>query len=657
MKQEDIIAAALARMSEAVDADRENREEALHDLESLSGHQWPDDIRQSREAEGRPCLTINRLPQFVRQVTCDIRNMNPSINIMPGDGDASSEVAEIYEGIIREIQYRSDASSVYERAGESAAACSMGFFRVRTEFEDDASFNQTIRVETIHNPFSVYFDPKARMPTREDAEYCFVTEQMRRADFEKSYPKAAVVDMERDAETDGLEHWQDEGSVVVAEYFWKEPEEYEIGLLETGQVVRDPQPPLNFIRKRTVNAHKIMWAKISGKETLEGPQEIPCRYIPVIAVMGEELHVGDRVQRTSVIRFAKDPQQLYNYWRSAQTELVALQPKAPYLVTPKQVAGFETFWNQANDSNRPYLPYNPDEKAPGVPQRAMPPVASQGMMQEVMTAAEDLKGTTGVYDAGLGNKGNETSGVAIRQRQMESDISTSIYADNVAKSVAHCGRIVADMIPRVFDTNRLIRILGKDDAEKLVEVNGLQMTMDGPQPVNSLTTGKYDVKISVGPNYSTKRQEAVESMIEFVRAFPAAAPIVGDLVAKNMDWPGADDFAERLKKALPPQFRDSEDMTPEEQQQMQAQQQEQQQAQQMQQAMQQAQIQKTMAEAEEAGHDAKKAGFEVMNEQLELAAKSGHLNAAISQIVQVEVARALQGAMAAQAPMGAPPGY
>lgn len=626
MKHEDIIAAALDRMGEAVDADRENREEALHDLECLAGHQWPDDIRQSREAEGRPCLTINRLPQFVRQVTGDIRNMNPAINIMPGDGDASSEVAEIYEGIIREIQYRSDASSVYERAGESAAACSMGYFRVRTEFEDDQSFNQTIRIETIHNPFSVYFDPKARMPTREDAEYCFVTEQMRRDDFEKAYPKAAIVDMENDAETDGLEHWQDEGSVIVAEYFWKEPDEYEIGLLETGQVVRDPKPPLMFVRKRTVKSHKVMWAKISGKEVLEGPQEIPSRYLPVVAVTGEELHVGDRIHRSSVIRYAKDPQQLYNYWRSAQTELVALQPKAPYLVTPKQVAGFETFWNQANDSNRPYLPYNPDEKAPGVPQRATPPIASQGMMQEVMTAAEDLKGTTGVYDASLGNQSNETSGVAIRQRQMESDISTSIYADNVAKAVAHCGRIIADMIPRVFDANRIVRILGKDDAEKLVEVNGLQMTMEGVQPVNSLTTGKYDVKVSVGPNYSTKRQEAVESMIEFVRAFPAAAPIVGDLVAKNMDWPGADDFAERLKKTLPPQFRDSEDMTPEEQQQMQAAMQEEQQAKQMQQAMQQAEIQKTMAEAEEAGHDAREAGFdaekarfETMLKQMELA--------------------------------------
>lgn len=645
MKKQDIIAAARERMDEAIDADRENREEALHDLENLAGHQWPDDIRQSREADGRPCLTINRLPQFVRQVTGDIRNMNPAINVIPGDSEASEDVAEIVEGLVRQIQYASDATSVYEAAGESAAACSMGYFRILTEYEDDNTFNQCIKVKRIHNPFSVYFDPEAREPNREDAGYCFITEQMKRDDFQKAYPKAALVDVDNDAETDGLEHWQNEGSIVVAEYYWKEPEEYEIGLLSSGQVVRDPVAPMDLVRKRKVKSNKVMWAKISGHEVLEGPQEIPTKYLPVVAVMGEELHVGDRIQRTSVIRYAKDPQQLYNYWRSAQTELVALQPKAPFLVTPKQVAGFEAFWNAANESNRPYLPYNPDEKAPGAPQRANPPIASQGMMQEVMTAAEDLKGTTGVYDAGLGNQSNETSGVAIRQRQMESDISTSIYADNVAKAVAQAGRIIVDMIPKVYDTNRMLRILGKDDAEKMVQVNGLEMTMDGPMPVNSLTIGKYDVRISVGPNYSTKRQESAESMIEFVRAFPAAANVTADLVAQNMDWPGADQFAERLKKMLPTGVRDTEDMSPEEQQQMAQAMQQEQMAAQMAQAKEQADIQKGQAEAVEAGHDAQKAQFEVMREQLELAAQSGQLNEAIGQIVQQEVARALQGAM------------
>ncbi|MGB1215823.1 MAG: portal protein [Pikeienuella sp.] len=644
MKNDKIIKAALDRMEEAVDADRENREEALNDLQNLAGFgQWPDSVKSEREGTNRPCLTINRLPQFVRQVTGDIRNLNPSINVMPADDEATTEVAEIIEGMTRQIQYRSDASSVYEAAAESAAQCGMGFFRVRADFEDEASFNQEILIERIHNPFSVYFDPAARMPTREDAGWCFVTESMSKADFEAAYPGKAVCDVSVDAQTDGLENWMDEGSVVVAEYFWKEPVEKKIGMLRDGTIVADPKAPMDIIRERKVQSHKIMWAKVSGKEVLEEPKEFPCSYLPVIAVVGEEMTVGDKIVRSSVIRYAKDPQRLYNYWRSAQTEMIALQPKAPYLVTTKQVKGLETFWKEANTSNRAYLPYHPDEKA-GAPQRATPPVPSQGMMQEIVAAADDMKATTGIYDAGLGQRSNEQSGVAIRQRQLESDISTSIYADNLSKAVALCGRIVVEMIPKIYDTNRIVRTVGKDDAENMVPVNGIQVSQDGISPVNNLMSGKYDVRVSVGPSYTTKRQEAAESMIDFVRAFPAAAQVAGDLVAKNMDWPGAEEFADRLKKLLPPGVIPIGDMEPEEQQAAMAAQQQQQQRDAMMEQGQMASIQKEVAESEEAQADAEKARLEVAEKSLELAIASGQLDAAINQAV----ARALQGAMVPQ---------
>ena len=654
MKNEAILKAAVKRMAQAIDADRDNREEALDDLQNLSGMQWPESTKSAREAENRPCLTINRLPQFARQVTGDIRAMNPAINILPGDGEATDEVAEIIEGLVRQIQYKSDASSVYEGAAESAAQCGMGHFRIRTDYEDDVSFNQEILIERIHNPFSVHTDPNARMATREDAEWRFIVETMGKDEFEEAYPGKQAVDVDNDDLTNGLEHWREGDEVQVAEYFWREPHTVKIGLLPSGQIVENPVAPMNVIKARTVTKYKVMWAKISGKDVLEGPQELPCQYIPIVSVVGEELHVGTDVIRTSVIRFAKDPQRLYNYWRSAQTEMIALQPKAPYLVTPKQIAGFETFWNEANDANRPYLPYNPDEKA-GQPSRVPPPIPSSGMMQEVMTAAEDMKATTGVYDASLGGRSNETSGVAIRQRQMESDVSTSIYSDNMAKAITYAGRIIVDMIPKVYDTARILRITGKDDTQKQVAVNVPQMTMDGPIVANDLTTGKYNVKVAVGPNYSTRRQEAAESMISFVQAFPAAAPIVGDLIATNMDWPGADQFAERLKKTLPPEFRDAEEMTPEQQQQMQAAMQEQAQAAQLQQqAMQmemqskQIEMQKATAETQEAEADAEKAQLEVSEKALELALTSGQLNEAIAQIVQQQVAVALQNMMGAR---------
>jgi len=653
MNADDLVKRARDHMSEAIDADRENREHALDDLRHLIGEgQWPENVRVEREQNNRPCLTINRLPQFLRQVTGDIRRLNPSIDVLPGDDMASDDVAEIIEGLVRQIEYKSGATNIYEGAAESAAACGMGFWRIMAEWEDDETFNQSIRIKRIPSPFSVYFDPAAREPTRSDAEYCFVTESMSRDDFEVTYPKAKPIDAEHDAETDGLQHWHHANRVVVAEYFWKEAQEVTIGLLSDGTVVENPVAPLPIVRQRVVDRPKVMWAKMTGKEVIEGPTELPSRYIPVVAVMGEELPVEDKVYRASVIRHAKDPQRLYNYWRSAQTELVALQPKAPYLVTAKQVSGYETFWNEANNSNRPYLPYNVDEKAGNPPARATPPVASQGMMQEVLTASEDMKATTGIYDAGLGDQGNEKSGIAIQSRQMESDISTSIYTDNLARAIEQSGRIIVSMIPRVYDTNRFIRIVAKDGSQKAEQINGVQVTQEGVQMVNDLRSGRYDVRVSVGPNYTTRRQETAQSMIDFVQAFPAAANVTADLVAQNMDWPGADQFAERLKKMLPPGVRDPEDMTPEEQARMQQQMQMEQMQFQMQQAAQQMELQKAQAEVEEtsadaieARADAQKTQVEAAQAALELAMQNGQINAVINQAVNEAVARALQAQM------------
>lgn len=634
MKPEAIVEAARERMDDAVNADLKNRELALDDLQFLAGWQWQEDERTARETEGRPVITINRLPQFVRQVTGDIRKLNPAVKVFPADDAATPDVAEVYEGLIRGIEYRSDASSVYEGAAESAAQCGMGAFRILTDYESDDSFDQEISIRRIENPFSVYWDPSSRMPTREDAKFCFVTEQLAEAEFKRQFPGKSMVDAQHDGQTDGLQHWYSGGAVIVAEYFWLEPVKKRIGQLADGRVVEDPVEGMNLVRTRTVEAHKVMWAKVSGQDVLDGPAEIPCDYIPVVAVIGEEMHVGEEVVRSSVIRFAKDAQKLYNYWRSAQTEVVALQPKSPYLVTAKQVRGLEDFWAAANDSNRPYLPYNPDEAAPP-PQRIPPPVPSSAMMQEVASAAEDMKATTGIYDAGLGARSNEQSGVAIRQRQLESDISTSIYTDNLAKSIAHCGRILVSMIPRVYDTARNLRMVTDDGAEKMVPVNGMDFDlMSGAVPVNPLADGRYDVRVSVGPNYTTRRQETQEGMIQFVQAFPQAATVAGDLLAKAMDWPDADKLAERLRKLLPPGMIAPDEMTPEEQQQQMQAQQMQQMQMQMAAQMQQAEMAKTMAGAAKDEAGAEKAKAEAAQTQLETLIQSGQVQSAIQAAVQ-----------------------
>lgn len=619
MKDEDILEAACKRMQLAADADRENRELALDDLRNQIGEQWPDSERRSREAEGRPCLVINRLPQFTRQVTGDLRRMNPSINVLPASDDASKEGAEFIEGMIRYIQYRSDASSIYEEAGESAATCSMGYFRVLTDYEDDDTFNQEILIEGIKNPFAVYFDPDARLSTREDANWVFIADRMSEEDFKEAYPGKDAVSADGDTATDRSAYWREGDDVIVAEYFWKEPVEKTIWQLPGGEVV-DTAPRGGKAKSRKVQGHKVMWAKISGADVLEGPQEWAGKYIPVVAVVGEEIHVADRVVRSSVIRYAKEPQRLYNYFVSAETEVLALQPKAPYMVTATQVSGFEQQWANANTKNRPYLVYKPDPNAPP-PQRSQPPMASSGMLQHIMMAGDDMKATTGIYDAGLGQRSNEHSGVAIKQRQMESDISTSIYSDNVSKAVGYCGRIIVDLIPKIYDSERMVRIVGNDDEDQMVKVNQVQKHAEfGDVTINNLTIGKYDIRVSVGPNYTTKRQEAAENMLEFIRVFPQAAPLTADLIAGNMDWPEADKFQERLKAALPPGIADNKDPQAQRQQQaaQQAQMQEQQQQQQIAQTMQKMALDEQQAKTRQAVANADKAEAEAMRARAEL---------------------------------------
>lgn len=638
MTNEDIIREARKRIGEAYSADMENRDHALDDLRMIRGDQWPDSERQARELEGKPCLTFNGLAQFVRQVTGQIRGMNPAIRVVPGDNEASDDVAEIYAGLIRQIENRCGADSIYEQAAESSAACGIGHWRLRADYCDGDTFDQEILIERIHNPFSVFWDPLAKMPTREDARYCFIVEEVDREDFKAEYPDADMSILTSDHSPESGIVWSTPDTVTVAEYFWIEYATHKIGMLPDGTIVRDPRPPEMFVKTRDVRTPVVKWAKITGGDVLDGPLDVPSRYIPVVSVTGEEWHIGESTHRSSVVRYAKDAQQLYNFSRSTGAEVMALQPRAPYLVTAKQVSGLEEFWAEANQSNRPYLPYNPDGAAPP-PMRVPPPVPSSAVMSEIQLSAEDMKRTTGIYDASLGARSNETSGIAITRRQQEAQNGTSIYADNMVKGVTHTGRILVDMIPRVYDTQRVIRILGEDDQEKQVVINAMLQGSGGIVPVNDMTVGRYDVRISVGPSFNTRRAEAADGMMEFLRVVPQAAPLAADLIAGMQDWPESDRIAERLRKTLPQGIaEEDDDMTPEKAQQMQAMRQQQaaqkQQADQMAQAAMEADVRKKIAEAAEAEADAKKAMAEAEEARLKLAQMTGQIDAAISQASQ-----------------------
>lgn len=639
-----IIKAARKRMDAAQIAELPHRELAVIDLKMGTGDQWDASARAEREADGRPCLTVNILAQNVRQVTGQIRSTNPAIRVAPADSMAAKDVAEIMEGMVRHIEQRSDASSIYEAAAESAAACSMGYWRIRTDYCDGDTFDQEAVIERIHNPFAVFFDPFAKDPTRKDAKWAFIVEEMDKEVFAESYPDADMTALTSNHRPPELAHWSKGESVVVAEYFWIEEKEHEIALLPGGQVMRGPFPKgMKFAKTRKVKEQQVKWAKISGTDILEGPIDFPCKYIPIVAVMGEEWHIGEATYRSSVNRFALDSQVIFNYAESTQVEVIAMQPKAPYMVTAKQVKGHEALWNQMGQKNRPYLVYNGDPEA-GMPQRVQPPVSSEALMTQSQMAAENIKRTTGIYDASLGARSNETSGVAINARKQESQNSTSVYADNMVKGIAHTGAILLDMIPRIYDTKRTVRILGEDGQEKMKVINDLMMDENGVRPINDVTVGKYDVRVQVGASYSSRREQAADGMFEFLRVFPQSAPLIGDLMAKMQDWPEADRVAERLRKTLPPGIAedDKEELSPEE---MQAKQQQMQAAQQEQEAMQaaqQVQMQEAKAKADKAVADARKAEAEAQKAEFEMAQIAGRLDEIVQQRANETVAAMMQ---------------
>jgi hypothetical protein len=387
-----------------------------------------------------------------------------------------------------------------------------------------------------------------------------------------------------------MERWYSDDSVRVGEYFVKKKKKRELTQLSNGVVIPTDEIGLEDIqgyraqgiepvKTRDVEVDEIHWYKLSAFEVLEHTIW-PGKFFPAVPVYGAEENIEGKTEYRGIVRAAKDPQRMYNYWNSAAAETIALQPKAPWLITKDQIKGYEEFWNHANQKNIPYLPYNPDGKAPP-PQRVAPPTMQAGLLQQAQVSAVDIQQATGVFEASTGDLPEQRSGKAVIALQQEADLGTSLFMANLAGAIEHTGRIIIDLIPKYYDTQRIVRLRGEDDSVKFVEINRPMLTPDGMQIQNDLTRGKYDVRVGVGPSFRTRRMEAASSMVELARVFPQILEISGDLVAKNLDWPGADEMAERLRKLLPPGIAEP---TEEEAEQMQAQQQMAQQQQQIQQA-------------------------------------------------------------------------
>jgi len=575
LSDDEIIRDAREAFELAADAEAENRREALDDLRfARLGEQWPAQIKRERDLDGRPCLTINRLPAFIRQVVNDARQNKPAIVVHPVDDAADPDTAEVFNGLIRHIEQSSDAEVAYDTALDFAVTAGFGYFRINTRYASDDGFDQDLVVERVANPFSIYGDPDGTAADSSDWNSAFVVDTLPKAAFEARWKGADPVDWTADSYASLASPWLEGDRVMVAEHWRREVVTREIVALSDGQVVEasvyqkqkamfDALGVSIVGRPRRVASHKVTQRILTGAEVLE-TVEWAGRFIPIVPVYGEELHVDGRRRLRGLVRDAKDPQRMFNYWRTTSTELVALAPKTPFI---GRKGAFETDsakWATANTQTHAYIEYD----GPEPPMRqgfAGPPA---GAMAEAANAADDMKSIMGLYDASLGAPSNETSGKAILMRQREGDVSTFHYVDNLNRAMRHAGRILLDLIPKVYSTPRVVRVLGPDGQARAVPVNhpgagqGRGLGQADPtgqlrqvEKIYDLTVGKYDLTVRSGPSFTSRREEAANQMLELIRAYPAAAPVIGDLLAKNLDWPGADEVAQRLQAMLPAQAR------------------------------------------------------------------------------------------------------
>jgi len=514
--------------------------------------QWDSQALQDRKAANRPALTMNRGPGFVRQLTGEVMQNPPSIKVLPAKDGATVEAAEIFNGLIRHIEQQSVARAAYTKATENAAQAGIGGWRVVTQYSGDDSFDQDIRIKRINDPFQILIDPLSQEPDKSDMRYGFVFEDMAKEEYQRLYPNVPVESLPTNVADQGMT-WRTMDTVKIAEYWYREPVKKMLRMHEDGAVSYsdDETPPESpVVQQREVVVNQVRSFLMSGGGMLTKVQDWAGRYIPICVVPGEEIWSDGRATRKGMIHDMRDPQRVYNYTRTAAVEAVAMQPKSPFILTADQASGYEDQWANSGTRNDAALIYKGDPRANGPPKRSEPPLASQGLDIQSQLAISDLEGVTGIYKAGLGAPSNETSGRAIMARQQEGDTGTYHYIFNLGIAIQYCGRILVDLIPKIYDSTRIVRTLGEDGSAKMVEINKPDMDERGMEIVlNDLSAGEYDVTVTTGPSFATKRAEATEFMTELLRGFPQLTDIAGDLIIKNMDVPGADQIAARILEA------------------------------------------------------------------------------------------------------------
>lgn len=560
--KEELHKEMMARHADCVDYWRDEYEAARCDMEFafMPDSQWDEWMRQTRE--GRPMYTVNKVRQAMKQITNDQRQNRPQAKVR-AEEDTDADLAEVRQGLIRNIDSKLDAQRAVDTAFQFAVGGGFGVWRITTSYQDDGGFDQVIQREEIANPYAVMFDPAARKKDRRDARFAFVDSRWARSAFKARWPDAECVSVGNTNES--TEFWWDEHEVVVSEYWYKTTETVEILLLSDGSVydLSDVEPVLDELaaqgitvqRRRFHERTKVWHSIVSGAEILEGPNEWAGRFIPLVPVWGELLEIKDKERFFGAVRFAKDAQRMYNYERSTFIEVLADQPYSPFMVDAAAIEGYEGQWQAMRTKRSPVLPYNTkDEKGQPIatPVRIPPPQFPASLANAAQISGDDIKSATGIYDASLGARSNETSGKAILARQREGDIANFDYIDNLAYSLKYDFEVVNDLISKVYDTQRVVRIVGEDGTDKAVAIN--KQVIDGQTgqvvTLNDMSSGRYDIAVTVGPSYTTQRMESAEAMMQLAQDNSPIGMVAKYGFIKSLDTPGLEDVREAARKLL-----------------------------------------------------------------------------------------------------------
>ena len=567
---EDIPAEAVEYLRQSSDADSTNRSQEMEDLRFSFGDQWPQQMQNQRELESRPWFVINETETYIRQICNQMRQQRPRIKAQGINNQSDAKIAEIITGITRHIEQVSDADTAYDTAGESAVRIGRGYWRLAADYINDESFDQDILIEPVFNPFTVYFDPNSMLPDGSDSERCLITDLIPRREFERMYPDVDMNQFNARSIGDATSEWISKETVRVAEFSRIDKKKHKLIHLSDGNTFWEDEMPDKGLLARvgvTVTGDRqswrreVQWYKVTAVDVLE-QRILPGRYIPVIPVYGAHMIIDGRTYRFGVVRSAKDPQRLLNLMKTAVVESVAMQPKAKTMLAHGMDQNYEDEWQAANVKALPVLHYNHKDDAgePYPPPIPLPPTPiPDGFITVAEGAHNDLQRVLGMFDPAMNAPGNQ-SGKALNAMQQQSDMSNFHFYDNLTRSIKHTGRIILDWIPTYYGKRRVMRIIGDDGKPDMVTVNDDQAI---GKIENDLTVGEYDVVMETGPGYNSKREEGAEMIAQMIKADPQLMAQAGDLLFRNMDFPGADIIADRLAAANPlAQIDDKSDIPP-----------------------------------------------------------------------------------------------